>query len=170
MLCQSLPYSKVTQLYNTCTHSFKIFFSIVVSQEIGHSSLYYTVGPCFLSILNVIVCIYQPQTPSPSLSLSPKSISNEGQVPSAFLYTQFCPTVIPHLAITKHTVNLSFSICKTVHSASWCYCRVKSLNQTRGLASISTLAAIPTITYSQHHPWGWIKSKGWGWALGRVMP
>ena len=48
-----------------------ILFHYVLSQEIGYSSLCYTVGPCCLSILNVIVCIYQPQTPSPSLSLPP---------------------------------------------------------------------------------------------------
>ena len=29
-----------------------------LSQEIGYSSLCYTAGPHFLSILNVIVCIY----------------------------------------------------------------------------------------------------------------
>ena len=34
----------------------------------GYSSLCCTVGPHCLSILNVIVCIYSPQTPSPSLS------------------------------------------------------------------------------------------------------
>ena len=38
-------------------------FHYGLSQEIGYSSLCYTVGRCCLSILNVIVCIYQPQTP-----------------------------------------------------------------------------------------------------------
>ena len=37
--------------------------SHVITQEIGHSSLCRTVGPCCLSILNVVVYIYQPQTP-----------------------------------------------------------------------------------------------------------
>ena len=53
------------------THPFNIFFSIFhygLSQEIGYSSLCYTVGPC-LSILNIRVCINQPEIPSPSLPL-----------------------------------------------------------------------------------------------------
>ena len=39
-----------------------------LSHNFEYSSLFYTVGPCS-SILNVIVCIYQPQTPSPCLFL-----------------------------------------------------------------------------------------------------
>ena len=71
MLCLSLLYSRVTQLC-TYIHSFlNIFFHYGLSQEIGCSYLWYTVGPCCLSILNVIVCIYQPQTPTPSLSPLP---------------------------------------------------------------------------------------------------
>ena len=38
-----------------------ILFHYGLSQEIGYSSLCYTIGPCCLSILNIIVCIYQPQ-------------------------------------------------------------------------------------------------------------
>ena len=58
-------------LTHTHTYSFlKIFFS-----NMFHSRRLncYTVGPCCLSILNVIVCIYQPQTPSPSLFGNHKS-------------------------------------------------------------------------------------------------
>ena len=39
-------------------------------QKIEYSFLCYTVGPCYLSILNIIVCICIPQTLSLSLSLS----------------------------------------------------------------------------------------------------
>ena len=46
-------------------HSFlNILFYYGLSQETGYSFLCSTVGPCCLSILNVIVCIYQPQIPS----------------------------------------------------------------------------------------------------------
>ena len=58
-------------------HSFFFFFHIFpygLSQAIGYSSLCYTVGPCCLSILSVIVCVYQPQTPRPSLSLPPSTL------------------------------------------------------------------------------------------------
>ena len=54
---------------HTHTHSFlNILFHYGLPQETGYSSLCYTVGPCCLSVLNVIVWIYQPQAPSPSLS------------------------------------------------------------------------------------------------------
>ena len=46
-----------------------MFFHYALSPEAGYNSLYYTVELCCLSILNVIACIYQPQIPSPSLSL-----------------------------------------------------------------------------------------------------
>ena len=44
------------------------FFSIIVLKDIDYSSLCYTVGPCWLSILYIIVCSYQSQTPNLSLS------------------------------------------------------------------------------------------------------
>ena len=56
----------VTQLY-TYIHSFLIFFFIIVYHRISNTVfcisvfLCYTVGHCCLSILNVIVFIYQPQ-------------------------------------------------------------------------------------------------------------
>ena len=63
MLCQSLLYSKMTQFY-IYIHSL-IFFPLWLIENIGYSSLCYTIGPCCLSILNVIICIYQPHIPSP---------------------------------------------------------------------------------------------------------
>ena len=57
-------------LFYTYTHSFFYIISHYgLSQDIEYSSLWYTIGPCCLSILNVVVCIYQPQTPSPFLCL-----------------------------------------------------------------------------------------------------
>ena len=62
------PYSLSFFLF--CNHfNMFIFFHHGLSQDIEYSSLCYRAGPCCLSILNVIVCIYQPQIPSPSLSL-----------------------------------------------------------------------------------------------------
>ena len=73
MLCQSLLYSKVTLVYihtyiYMYIHFKNIIFHYDLSQETGYSSLYYGGEPC-LFILNVMVCIYQPRTPSPSPSL-----------------------------------------------------------------------------------------------------
>ena len=57
------------------THILFLIFHHGLSQEIGCSSLCCTEGPYGLSILNVIVCICQPQTPirptpSPSATTS----------------------------------------------------------------------------------------------------
>ena len=57
MLCQPLLYLKVTLLY-TYRHSFLyILFHYGLSQDTAYSSLSYTVGPCCLSILHIIVSI-----------------------------------------------------------------------------------------------------------------
>ena len=71
VLCQFLLYSILTQSY-ICTHYFSnSIFHCVLSQEIGYSSLSCILRPHCLSILNVVVCIYQLQNPSPSHSLCP---------------------------------------------------------------------------------------------------
>ena len=73
MLCQFLLYSIVTQSY-IYIHSFSQTISHHgLYQEPGYSSPCCTVGPCGLSILNVILCNYQPQTPHPSYCLSPSN-------------------------------------------------------------------------------------------------
>ena len=51
-----------------CILFLKDSFPLCLSQEIVYSSLCYILRPCCLSILNVIACIYQPQSPSPSPS------------------------------------------------------------------------------------------------------
>ena len=42
------------------THSFSNSFPFRLFQNIEQSSLYYTVGPCWLSILNIVGCIPTP--------------------------------------------------------------------------------------------------------------
>ena len=79
MLYQFLLYSNVTQSY-ICIYSFSHIISHhVLSQKIGYSSLCCTVGPCCQSILNGIVCIYEPwlpvhPTPSPLFPGNHKSV------------------------------------------------------------------------------------------------
>ena len=51
---------------------FQILFPFRLLQNIEQSSPCYTVGSCCLSILDVIVCIYQLEIPSPSLSFPHK--------------------------------------------------------------------------------------------------
>ena len=50
---------------------FCILFQYGLSQDVEYSSLCYTVEPHCLFILYIIVCIYQPQALSPSISLPP---------------------------------------------------------------------------------------------------
>ena len=45
----------------------QILFPFRLLHNMEQSSLCYTVGPCWLSILNIIACIYQSQTPNLSL-------------------------------------------------------------------------------------------------------
>ena len=46
---------------------FLILFPYRLLQSIEYSSLCYTVGPCWLSILHILVCICQSQPPNSSL-------------------------------------------------------------------------------------------------------
>ena len=68
---QLLLYNIVTQSYACMYILFLIVSSIMFYPNLLYRFLSYTVGPHFLSLLNVIVCIYQPQTPHPSHFLPP---------------------------------------------------------------------------------------------------
>ena len=46
---------------------FQILFSSGLLQNVEQTSLCYTVGPCWLSIFNVVMCLCQSQTPDLSL-------------------------------------------------------------------------------------------------------
>ena len=73
-------------LYFSFTH-IHILFHYGLSQDIEYSSLWYTIGSCCLSILNVVVCIYQPQNPSPFLSLP--TLPYQSQICSLCLWICF---------------------------------------------------------------------------------
>ena len=81
-----------TQQSDPVTHISKFSFSYIfhhgLYQETGYSSLCYTGGPHCPSILNIIVCIYEPQTHSPSYSLP--SPPWQPQVCSLCLWVSFC--------------------------------------------------------------------------------
>ena len=49
---------------------FQFLFPFRLLLNIGQCSLCYTLGPCWLSILNIAVCICQSQTPNLSLPAS----------------------------------------------------------------------------------------------------
>ena len=73
MLCQFLLCSKVTELYIDIHFLPDTSFHHALSQETGLSSPCCAEGSHGSSILNVIVCIYQPQTPRPSHPATPGS-------------------------------------------------------------------------------------------------
>ena len=79
------------------TYMYILFFNILfhygLSQDNEYSSLCSTVGPCCLSILNVIVCIYQPQTPTPSLSLLTSPLANTSLFSMSLSLFLFCREV-----------------------------------------------------------------------------
>ena len=54
-----------------CIFFFYILFHYRLLQDTGYNSLCYTVGPCWLSIFYIVVCICQSQTPNLSLSPPP---------------------------------------------------------------------------------------------------
>ena len=70
--CANFCCTAVSHLY-TNIHSLLILFFhfMVYPRRFGYKSLCYIVVPCCLSILNVAVCIYSPQTPSPPSPSSP---------------------------------------------------------------------------------------------------
>ena len=55
MLCYFLVYSKVIQLYIHIRILLHTLFHYDLLQDIEYSSLCYTVGPCCLSILYIVV-------------------------------------------------------------------------------------------------------------------
>ena len=71
-LMQGVFYHKALY-FNFYLNTFYVlrFSSISLYQKIEYSSLCYTVSPCCLSILCIIVCIYHSQTPSPSPLYTP---------------------------------------------------------------------------------------------------
>ena len=105
MLFQFLLYSKVTQPY-ICVHS---FLNIIFHQDIGYSSLCYTAGLHGLSILNVIVCIYQPQTPSPPHSPHPPPWQPQGvlHITERYLSSWFCQMLMGNINIAAHLIQNS---------------------------------------------------------------
>ena len=64
---------------------FQILFLFRLLQNTEQSSLCYTVGPCLLSILNIVVCTCQSQTPSPGL-FPPVTINSFSKSVSLFLF------------------------------------------------------------------------------------
>ena len=94
--CCTAKWQPYTHIYSFLN----ILFHYGSFQEIRCSSLCYTVRPCCLSILNVIVCIYHLQTTSPSLSLPPSPLTTMSLISTSPSPT---PEESPHLT---HAVSL----------------------------------------------------------------
>ena len=75
ILCQLLPYSKVSQLHNIYILFKNILFHVGLSQDIEYGSLGRTVGPCYFFTLYIIVCICSSQPSTPSLLQTPSPLA-----------------------------------------------------------------------------------------------
>ena len=73
MLCLFLLHSKVTQLYSIL----HILFHYDLSQDIEYSPLCYTVGPCSLSVIYIVVTSASPKLPIQPSSAHPSSRNHE---------------------------------------------------------------------------------------------
>ena len=108
--CINFYCTAVIQFYiyiNSFSHT---IFHHVLSPEIGYSFLCYIVERHCLSILNVIVCIYQPQTPHLSYCLppTPLAITNLFSVYISLLDRFICAIFV----CVCHILN---STCKWYH-------------------------------------------------------
>ena len=81
-----------------------------VSIMVYYSSLSYAVGPCCLSILYIIACICQSQTPNPSLSplWPPATTSLSYILKKVFLYASHHPCVYDDQLIYFSTYHLFY--------------------------------------------------------------
>jgi len=71
MLVSDVQHRDSVYIYIYIYIHFQILFLYKLLQNIEYSSLCYTIDPCWLSTLYILVCIYESQPPS--LSLSPLS-------------------------------------------------------------------------------------------------
>ena len=117
MLCQFLLYSKVTYI-----HVLFLIFQNGLSQGTWYSSLCYTVGPHCLSILSVIVCIYQPQTPSLFHSLPPTLGNHKFYVCESVSIKKFLFYLLRILTSQENCIN--FIICSFYYKNNSYYCFV----------------------------------------------
>ena len=109
---------------------FQIFFHYGLSQNIVYSSLCYTLGPCCLSILYIIVCICPSQTPNPSLPHAPSPLATTSPFSMSVSLFLFCRWVhLCHILDSTykwyHTVfvflfltSLSMKISRSIHVAA----------------------------------------------------
>ena len=107
ILCQFVLYCKVTKSYICVCVCIPLTFHHGLSQEIGYTSLQHAVGPHCLFNLNVKVCIYQPQTPSP-FPLVITSLFSMSEVCFCFVDRFICATFqIPHIQMISYDICLS---------------------------------------------------------------
>ena len=102
---------------------FQILFPFRLLQNIEQSSLCYTVGPCWLFILNIVVCTDQSQTPN--LSLPPPTfcgslfhqLSVSFSCSSPYIFVAFSPctfNVTIDMLGFKSTILLFVFYCSSI--------------------------------------------------------
>ena len=94
------------------THTSILFYTLFhygLSQDIEYGSLCYTVGPSYLPRLNVVICIYQPQTPRLSLSLPASPLATSSLLSTSVSLILFCRWV--HLC---HILDFTYKWCDVI--------------------------------------------------------
>ena len=95
----SLWYIAYMYITHTYVHFF-IFFHYDLLQDIEYSSLCYTIGSCYLSILYIIDGICWSQTPIQLFPISSSVLSGKSEVT-----TDICPKNFPHCSTWQDTVK-----------------------------------------------------------------
>ena len=96
---------------------FTIPFLYGLSPDVEDSSLCYTVGLCCSSILNVIVCIYQPQTPSQSLDLPSSFLATTSMFSMSVCLSLFCAcSFVPYFRFPRccSVSTLCLTLCNSM--------------------------------------------------------
>ena len=93
-----------THIYTSISVLFQILFPYRLLQDTEHSSLCYTVGPCWLFILYIVVCICSSQTPNLPL-------------PTRFSFLKNCQTLFESDCTISHSPQqcMRTQICPQVH-------------------------------------------------------
>ena len=81
MLCWFQAQSKEIQLYvYMLSVLFQVIFPFRLSHNIEQSSLCYTVGPCWLSVLNIAVCVCHTGADSGRVAVATSAANKEEEV------------------------------------------------------------------------------------------
>ena len=138
--CVSFKYTgkwfSYTHIHSYPYMLFQIIFHYILLQAIKYSFLCYTVGPCYLSVLYIVVCICSSQTPNLSLPSMPT-------IPFGNHKFVFGVPVVAHQKWTW-VVSMRMqvqSLASLSGSKIWCCCELWCMSQTWLRSSVAGAVA-----------------------------